>query len=208
MRVLDVAPVVLLALTAAGCVRNYSPVNRPGEPTSAKFAATSYINSGTEADVIVDVRAAQLTGQETLLPLLVAIEVKGAKDWSLARESFVLELPSGNKMPLAGYDEFVEVYRRARSDLRMGQPFVETLFTTYPEPPFVQRRFDFFPEKASGRFPRDKIDIRKGEVVWGYLYFALPETAPAGIYKLLLSPAGYDETLVIDFKPYKGGGTG
>ena len=196
--------IAILGPVTTGCLKRGEGFTTGG-PQSPKFTATSYMNDGADAQLMVDVRAAQVTGPRNFLPLLIGIEGKNKERWVIAREDIVLELPEGTLLPVADYDEFLEEYRRARNDLRLGEPFFNTLSGRFSSPPFTRRSLDFFPEKTLGIFPRKDIGMRRGEVLFGYLYFRLPEQAQvAGVFKLLVSPQGYGETLVVDFEPFPG----
>ena len=204
LRVFPVA-VLAAALLLSACGRGKVETH-PGSPaiTSQKFSATSYSNEGKTVRLIADTRASRMVGPAEFLPMFIAVENKTHDMWGVGRESFVLELPDRTSMPLSTYDEFDDEYTRARSDLRIGEPYVGTLVMVFPRPPYNWLPLDFFPIRGSGTFPRDEVQIRAGQLAFGYVYFRLPDDAPTqGIFKLLFNPRGPDQTFVLDFEPYK-----
>ncbi|MCP3978046.1 MAG: hypothetical protein GY716_01775 [bacterium] len=192
---------VVLALGCGGKQPLVSSVDR----SSPKFAATSFINEGSISRVVVDVRAARIGDASEFMPLMLAVENKTETFWTISRENIVLELPDRTTLPLATFREFNDDYTRARQDLRMAEPFVATLNSVFPQSLFDWLPLDFYPEKSSGVFPRDSVEIRRGQLALGYVYFRMPH-APiedAGRYKLIVSPAGAGERLVVDFHPFQ-----
>lgn len=204
LRLIPVAILAGVALLSACGRGKVKTEPRASGTTSPKFAATSYSNEGSTINLVADTRASQLAGPGAFLPLFVAVENKTNDMWGIGREGFVLELPDRTSMPLAAYDEFDEDYSRARSDLRIGEPFVRTLDMVFARPPYNWLPLDFYPIKGTGTFPRDEVQIRAGQLAFGYVYFRLPADAPTeGIFKLLFRPRGPDRTFVLDFEPYK-----
>jgi hypothetical protein len=201
LKAIPVAALVgVVLLTACG----RGEVDTDPSTTYRKFTATSYANEGATVHLIADTRASRLAGPGEFLPLLVALENKTSDMWGVGREGFVLELPDRTSMPLSTYDEFDAEYSRARSDLRIGEPFIDTLNHTFANPPYDWLPLDFFPIKGAGTFPRDEVQIRAGQLTLGYLYFRLPADAPTeGMFKLLFRPRGPDQTFVLNFEPYK-----
>ncbi len=196
--------VAILALVSPGCRRDQIAPPTDVEVPSRTFAATSYINGSSELDFIVDVRVPRLSGPTEFMPLAIAVVKKTPEQWEIAREHFVLELPDRTRLPVASHSEFLSDYGRARMDLRTAQPFTEALVSNYREPPYFWIQLDFFPPPGSPTVPRERLDLLKGHVAVGFLYFRLPESPPtAGRYKLLFSPRGGSETYVVDFAPFK-----
>lgn len=178
---------------------------RSGTEGGPSPAATSYFNHGKDVIVGADLRAARITGPEEFLPIQVAFVNRTHHTLVLDRESFVLVLPEGMNLPLASPEEFWRDYHRAKADLRMGIPFLENVFGSYPDPPFHWIELEFFPEKFSGGVPREQLELRFGEATHGYMYFRQPpgNGTPGGAYKLLVKPRAADVTYVLDFFPYR-----
>lgn len=198
--------VALLGLAAllatSDCARRRLP-RSPDEP-SPTFTGTSYFQEGDDLFLAVDMRAAMLGGtKDGYLPLLVAVVNKTGDFWELTRESFAVELPDGRLLPVASYEEWEDDYGRDRTDLRIGDAFLASLRSNYPEPPYSWIELEMFPPRASGAFPRDDLQIRKAQLAWGYLYFPVPEDLPAGgeRWELLFRPDGARETYSVDFAP-------
>jgi hypothetical protein len=86
----------------------------------------------------------------------------------------------------------------------MAEPFLASVRTNYPEPPYSWIGLDMFPPRAGGTFPRDDLQLRRGQVGWGYLYFRLPDDLPVGDtrWELLFRPSGAGETYAVDFAPF------
>jgi len=192
------AAVVLLA----GCVGRHTMTD-PSAP-STKWAGTSYYEEGALLFVSVDVRAARLAGPRDLLPLyFVIVKHKGSDFLELGRESFVLELPDGTREPLATYEQYEDNYLRERADARAVAEYLDTIAGRFPQPPYSWLSLDFFPQRASGIFPRDEIDLRARVLIHGYLYFPLPPDPPLDQrYRLLVTPLGSETTYVVDFPPF------
>lgn len=172
---------------------------RPPAPKSTFF------NEGELLLIAVDARAARLAGPSEFLPLQVLVENRGQRTFRLERESFVLERPDGMRLPISTTQEFRRDYQRSLADAHLGTAFIDTIAGRFPEPPFHWQRIDFFPPRSESTAPRQEIDLRLGDVVFGYLYFRQPDLDPPGIhgvYKLLVKPGGGDTTYVVDLMPY------
>jgi hypothetical protein len=203
-RTLPAGCVALLALALLGGCASRQTMTTPGEP-SPKWAGTSYYEEGELLFLSVDVRAARIGGPRNLLPLyFVAVKHRGSDFLELGRESFVLEFPDKTLVPLASYEEYENDYGRGRADARVVELYLDTINGRFPRPPYSWLPLDFFPLRASGTFPRDKVAIRARDLVHGFLYFPLPEDPPLDRrYTLLLSPLDSEVTYVLDFPPYK-----
>jgi len=193
---------LLASVVGSACVRK--ELVSPDAP-SAKLTGTSFFSSGTELFFGVDARASWIGGPRNFFPLLVTIvKREGFEPMYIGRESFLLELPDGTLLPLASYGEYTRDYKRGRVDVQLGGPYLETLSGRFPEPPFHWLPLEFFPLQGSGIIPRETIDLRESQLIYGYLYFRLPakEPPPEGRCKLLLTPQKHSTTYVVDFPPF------
>lgn len=181
-----------------------------GLPSAAKKAQprrgqSSFFNSGKRLVLGVDVRTSRLNGPEQFLPVQLVVLNRSNASLTITRESFTLVRPDGVQLPVASTEEFWADYPRPRADLRTSRPFFENVFGRYPPPPYHWASLDFFPDKFSGVAPRDGWTLRLAEGAFGMLYFRHPPTAeppPSGLYRLLMQPAGAEDTYVLDFVPY------
>ncbi|MDH3592394.1 MAG: hypothetical protein OER88_10975, partial [Planctomycetota bacterium] len=130
----------------------------------AKFAATSYINKGSRVHLIVDVRSARLRGPDRWLALQLGLLNVSDDEQTITPESFVLETPDRQSLPIASYEEFRRDYRKQRVDERVGNDFRESLLGRYPTPPYQWRALNFFPDRESGTPPRDRMVLRPGQM--------------------------------------------
>lgn len=185
--------VALVLLAGAGCA---APRGRL--PLTA-------VDEGRELLLAVDVRALLLSGAarrtegEVVVPLAVAVANKNLRGAiALGTESFVLELADGATIPLADAATLARTYHRQRVDLEAARPFEEYLLGRFGAPPFRYVGFDFFPLPQDGAVPRRSIDLPRGTVGWGLLYFRAPHGVVRG-GKLLVHPAGSRETYVVAF---------
>lgn len=198
-----IATLSLLLATVAflgGCAGR-GEIQRPDAP-SEKLTGSSYFQYGSELFLGVDVQAARIARPTDYLPLyLVVVNTQnGSKGIQVGRESLVVELPDGRRLPAAAYEEFEDEYTRGPRDVRMVETFVETLRTRFPAPPYSWQPLDFFPLRASGTFPRDSIEVLPQYLVQGYVYFRLPEKVDlTGRFKLLMTPERSDTTYVVEF---------
>jgi len=204
MRLARWIPVVILLsiVLVAGCNR----LQKAPETGQGKLAATAYMNNGKAVEVIVDVRASRIAGNNEYLPLHLAVHNRLNDELVLNREDLVLELADGTRLPLASYEEFEKDHRRHRIDIRIGNDFIETLGSRYPAPPFQWRDLEFFPAMDSGTVPRTEIELRKAQIAVGLIYFRIPEgsaLAGAGEATLLLNASHTGETYVVDVQAYK-----
>jgi len=164
-----------------------------------------FVNEGKLLLLDVDVRAAKLTGPSEFLPLQVLVKNHGRQTLRVERESFVLERPDGMRLPICSIEEFHRDYHGGLSDTHLGAQFLDRIAGRFPEPPFHWQPMDFFPLRTGAAVPRDRIDLRFGDVVYGYVYFRQPNLDPRGlrgVYKLLMKPGGTDTTFVVDLVPY------
>jgi len=199
-----VALVLLLAtISLSGGCAGRGEIDRPDAPSS-KLTGSSYFQYGSELFLGVDVQAARIARPTDYLPLYLVV-LNSRNDSGairVGRESLVVELPDGRRLPAASYEEFEDEYTRGPRDLRMVETFVETLRTRFPAPPYDWQPLDFFPLRASGTFPRDSIEVFPQYLVQGYVYFRLPaEVSLEGRHKLLLTPERSDTTYVVEFYP-------
>lgn len=197
----SVAALLGLALLAAtGCAERMRDPTAP----SPKFAGTSFYESGTDLFIGVDLRAAWIGGPRNMLPVyLVMMKQEGPGFLDFGRESFVLEFPDKSRTALATFEDWDKNYRRSRPDAQVTTTYLETINGRFPQPPYEWQRMDFFPLRGSGIFPREDFEIRARQLWHGYLYFPLPDEAPAGgRYKLLATPNNADVTYVVDFPPF------
>jgi hypothetical protein len=201
---IPLAVIVLLAL-APSCNR-FKKTELPNAARQPKLTGTAYINEGDSVHMIVDVRAARIIGSAEFLPLHVALLNRTKQDMVVNRESFSLESPASDLLPLSSYAEFEDNYPRHRVDLRIGRDFIEFMNGKYPSPPFTKRPLEFYPIKESGVPPRNEISLRQGEMAIGYIYFRLPDTeflTGDGTSKLLIQPLNWPESYVVDIRTYK-----
>jgi len=185
-------------VVSCACSRVQSPTGHPG---AARRGTTSFYDEGRDWFIGVDARAAILRGKAEFLPLQVVLVDKKAGSAAVTRESFLLETPEGVQLPVVSWGEFRRDYRRDRADLRIGQEFVENLTTRFAAPPYSWRELEFFPPRNSATPPRDMLDLRRGDLAFGYLYFRVPSVAGSwsgGTYKLLVRPFPGDATYVVD----------
>jgi len=193
------------ALLTAACATGKSSRTGAEEPLVRKASVTDFYNEGTVWYVGVSVRASRLSGPQNMLPLNLFIANKKGGVSTLDRESFVLELPDGTRLPVVSYDQFKDEYQRDRVDYRAGEEFVERHTGRFSEPPFTWRPLDFFPLRNSPTIPRDEVPIREREAVHGFIYFAAPSSDfrfPEGKYRLLVTPRPGDVTLVVEMFPF------
>lgn len=167
----------------------------------ALAAALSFFSEGGTVRLGVDLRAERGAGREDYLPLLVVVLNLGEEPLELTRESFVLLLPDGTRLPAASAREIWEEYGRMRADARAARTFLDSVFARFPSPPYRWGRLDLFPPR-SGAIPRDGLRLRLSEGSFGYLYFRPPGgmPPPAGRYQLLVRPRGAEDHLVLDFE--------
>ena len=197
--------IVLAAAAICGCATGKA--SRMGGPPEVERKANvvDYSSEGRLWFIGVNARVSRMAGPQELLPLQVVIVNKNAGPTSLIREGFVLETPDGKRLPVISYDQFEDEYRRDRADVAAGEDYVDRFTTRFPQPPFTWRELEFFPPRNSAVAPREEMEVREGELVHGYLYFARPDESyvfPRDKYKLLFSPAGSDETLVVELFPF------
>ncbi len=192
----------LCGLAPSGCARR-EVLRAPDIESTPRLSKLSYYEEGRELFLSVDVRAAKIGESPTFLPLQVVVLNKDLDRLTVTPESFILEGRDGRRVPLADYDDFEKNYRRDRVDRRLADEFQETLRSRFPEPPFRWIPLELYPERLSVASPRRRLDLRRGELAIGYIYFRLEGVAPfddQGHYKLLFKPAGVDDTYVLDFR--------
>jgi hypothetical protein len=192
-----VLPVLLAAASAACSVAGREATPRPPNP-----AAMSFFNEGKQLCFGVDVRPSRIAGTgEALTAFQIVVVNKDLDLLEIDRESILIEGANGKVLPLASYEEFRKEYGRTAVDERAGQPFRDTMTGRFPSPPYELHELDFYPPRGTVRSPRESIDLRRGDMAMGFVYFRLGELAPApplGRYKLLLRPKGMD-TFVLEF---------
>ena len=196
---------VLAASLICGCATGKA--SRMGGPPDVerKSSVVDYSSEGRLWFIGVNARVSRMSGPQELLPLQAVIVNKNAGPTTLTREGFVLETPDGKRLPVISYEQFEDEYRRDRADVAAGEDYVDRFTTRFHSPPFTWRELEFFPPRNGAVAPREEIEIRDGELVHGYLYFARPDEGyvfPEGKYKLLFTPAGSDETLLVELFPF------
>jgi len=198
--------VMLLAAAAiCGCATGKASRLGGPPPVERKTNVVDYSSEGRLWFIGLDARVSRMSGPKELLPLQAVIVNKNAGTTRLTREGFVLETPDGKRLPVISYDQFDKEYSRDRADAAAGQDYVDRFTTRFPQPPFTWRELEFFPLRNTAVVPREEMEIREGELVHGYLYFSRPDASyvfPQGKYKLLFSPAGGEETLVVELFPF------
>jgi hypothetical protein len=192
-----------ICMLGVACVRGKTTA-LPQEPTR-KPGVVDYSTEGKLWFVGVSARVSRMSGPSDFLPLNLVLVDKNAGTVTIGRESFVLETPDGVRLPVISYDYFKDDYRNDRSDRRIGEDYVERFTGRFPQPPFTWRELEFFPIRNSGIVPRDSIQTREGELLWGFVYFAKPSedyVFPEGMYKLLFTPLPDGPTFVVELFPY------
>ncbi len=200
-----IAGVILLVMICIACAVSKQESSDTPQQTVRKAGVTDYSSEGKLWFLGVGARASRMIGPQQMLPLNLVLVNKNAGRATISRESLVLETPDRKFLPVVSYAQFKQDYRRDRSDRLAGEDYIQRFTGRFSSPPYIWRELEFFPLRNSSVVPRDSIETRDGELVYGYVYFAIPSNGyefPPGKYKLLFTPRPGDETFVVEIFPF------
>ncbi|MDQ7005713.1 MAG: hypothetical protein Q9Q40_00620 [Acidobacteriota bacterium] len=194
-RVLLLALPLLILLGACASTGSH----RPDSHLSAKLTPFTYYDEGDLLFIGVDTRAAQYISDESIFPLGIALVNKTLKSMTIDRESFVLEDDNGKRYPLVSHKEYRASYRRSKTDEQLADNFIEAMRGRFAT--FSYRELRMFPATSRrSTTSTSAVEVRRRQMVVGYVYFPVPEN---GLHKrdlkLLFKVEEQPETFVVRF---------